>query len=169
VYSVKLVFWRKDVLEQIEQWIDATNIKYKTQRISCEKFTCEFEGFYPSEFLKNAFYVVVDKIPKPDFPILREMGLGDFVDMDVAGITYKNTYYILPDAAKDLRVHFHELVHVAQWLKLGPDVFILRYISEIQRVGYNDAPLEKMAYALDEQFVSKGDKIDVPKYVSQTL
>jgi len=157
------------VLEQIEQWIDATNIKYKTQRISCEKFTCEFEGFYPSEFLKNAFYVVVDKIPKPDFPILREMGLGDFVDMDVAGITYKNTYYILPDAAKDLRVHFHELVHVAQWLKLGPDVFILRYISEIQRVGYNDAPLEKMAYALDEQFVSKGDKIDVPKYVSQTL
>ncbi|KKN63292.1 hypothetical protein LCGC14_0503460 [marine sediment metagenome] len=169
MYSVKLVFWRKDVLEQIEQWIDATNIKYKTQRISCEKFTCEFEGFYPSEFLKNAFYVVVDKIPKPDFPILREMGLGDFVDMDVAGITYKNTYYILPDAAKDLRVHFHELVHVAQWLKLGPDVFILRYISEIQRVGYNDAPLEKMAYALDEQFVSKGDKIDVPKYVSQTL
>ena len=170
MYSVKLVFWRKDVLEQIEQWIDATNIKYKTQRISCEKFTCEFEGFYPSEFLKNAFYVVVvDEIPKPDFPILREMGLGDFVDMDVAGITYKNTYYILPDAAKDLRVHFHELVHVAQWLKLGPDVFILRYISEIQRVGYNDAPLEKMAYALDEQFVSKGDKIDVPKYVSQTL
>ena len=157
------------MLEQIEQWIDATNIKYKKQRISCEKFASEFAGFYPTEFLKNAFYVVVDKIPKPDFPILREMGLGDFVDMDVAGITYKNTYYILPDAAKDLRVHFHELVHVAQWLKLGPDVFILRYISEIQRVGYNDAPLEKMAYALDEQFVSKGDKIDVPKYVSQTL
>ena len=169
MYSVKLVFWRKDVLEQIEQWIDATNIKYKTQRISCEKFASEFAGFYPVEFLKNAFYVVVDKIPKPDFPILREMGLGDFVDMDAAGITYKNTYYLLPEVAKDLRVHFHELVHVAQWLKLGPDAFMMRYISEIQRVGYNDAPLEKMAYALDTQFASKGNKIDVLRHVAQTL
>ncbi|MBB1324181.1 hypothetical protein H5089_01400 [Pseudoalteromonas sp. SR45-1] len=156
------------MLEQIEQWIDATNIKYKTQRISCEKFASEFAGFYPVEFLKNAFYVVY-KIPKPDFAGLREMGLGDFVDMDAAGITYKNTYYLLPEVAKDLRVHFHELVHVAQWLKLGPDAFMMRYISEIQHVGYNDAPLEKMAYALDTQFASKGNKIDVLRHVAQTL
>ncbi|WP_081707006.1 hypothetical protein [Pseudoalteromonas sp. TB64] len=158
-----------DVLKQIEQWIDATNIKHKNQRISCEKFSREFGGFYPIEFLKNAFYVVVDKIPKPDFPALREMGLGDFVDMDAAGITYKNTYYMLPHVAENLRVHFHELVHVAQWHELGADAFMLRYITEIQHVGYNDAQLEKMAYDLDEHFVNNGDKIDVPKHVAQTL
>ena len=144
------------MLEQIENWIDATNLKYSSQKVSCDKFSNEFYGFYSSEFLKNAYYVVVDQIPKPDFAGLREMGLGDFVDMDAAGITYKNTY-------------FHELVHVAQWLKLGPDAFIMRYISEIQHVGYNDAPLEKMAYALDTQFASKGNKIDVLRHVAQTL
>ena len=157
------------MLEQIENWIDSTNLKYSSQKVSCDKFSNEFYGFYPTEFLKNAYYVVVDQIPKPDFAGLREMGLGDFVDMDAAGITYKNTYYILPHVATNLRVHFHELVHVAQWLELGADAFMLRYISEIQRVGYQHAPLEKMAYALDEQFASRGKKIDVPKYVTHTL
>ncbi|GEB71468.1 hypothetical protein PCARR_a1422 [Pseudoalteromonas carrageenovora IAM 12662] len=102
------------MLEQIENWIDSTNLKYSSQKVSCDKFSNEFDGFYPTEFLKNAYYVVVDQIPKPDFVGLREMGLGDFVDMDAAGITYKNTYYILPHVATNLRVHFHELVHVAQ-------------------------------------------------------
>lgn len=164
-----LYFRRGAVVEQIENWIDATNLKYSSQKVSCDKFSNEFYGFYPAEFLKNAYYVVVDQIPKPDFAGLREMGLGDFVDMDAAGITYKNTYYLLPEVAKDLRVHFHELVHVAQWLKLGPDAFMMRYISEIQHVGYNDAPLEKMAYALDTQFASKGNKIDVLRHAAQTL
>lgn len=115
-------------------------------------------GFILPSVLKNAYYVVVDQIPKPDFAGLREMGLGDFVDMDAAGITYKYTYYILPHVATNLRVHFHELVHVAQWLELGANAFMLRYISEIQREGYHHAPLEKMAYPLDDQFASRGKK-----------
>lgn len=71
------------------------------------------------------------------------------VDMDVAGITYNDTYYIKKEAANELRVHFHELVHVLQWRELAPQGFIERYIREIQYFGYNNAPLEKMAYALD--------------------
>jgi len=121
------------------------------------------------KFSKNTYFVVVDQMPKPNFAGLLEMGLGDFVDMDAAGITYKNIYYILPHVATNLRVHFHELVQVAQWLELDADAFMLRYISEIQRVGYHLAPLEKMAYALDEQCTSRGKKIDVPKYVAHTL
>ncbi len=160
---------RMDVLEQIEQWIDATNIKYKTQRISCEKFASEFAGFYPVEFLKNAFYVSVDEIPKPNFPFLREMGLGDFIDMDAAGTTYKNTYYMLPYVADNLAVHFHELVHVAQWSELGAEAFMLRYITEIQQVGYAAAPLEVMAYGLDKHFTNNGKKINVPEHVVQAL
>lgn len=110
------------------------------------------------QVFKKAYFVVVDQMPKPDYAGLREMGLGDFVDMDAAGITYKNTYYILPHVATNLRVHFHELVQVAQWLELDADAFILRYINEVQRVGYHHAPLEKMAYALDEQCASRGKK-----------
>ncbi|TMP68754.1 hypothetical protein CWB76_14335 [Pseudoalteromonas sp. S1609] len=157
------------MLAQIEQWIDKTNSVYAHKRICCEKFANEFEGFYPNEFLKTAFYVVVDKIPKPDFTGLRELGLSNFIDMDVAGITYKNTYYILPSAVHNLRVHFHELVHVVQWRELGAHAFIMRYINEIQMFGYNDAPLEIMAYELDEHYTSNGNKFNIPDYITQQL
>ncbi|WP_201024255.1 hypothetical protein [Shewanella frigidimarina] len=61
------------MLHQIEQWIDQTNFEYQNQRVSCSKFSDEFKGFYPLEFLKQAYFVIVDTIPKPDFPELRQM------------------------------------------------------------------------------------------------
>lgn len=157
------------MLYKIEKWIDQTNIKHINQRICCDQFTDQFKGFYPVSFLKQAFFVVVNNIPKPDFPELRDIGLGDFIDMDVRGITYKNTYYILPDVIKNLKLHFHKLVHVAQWEHLGAVNFIKRYIIEIQENGYKDAPLEKMAYALDSNFSSGEEKIDIPSYVSSEI
>ncbi|MFK5915186.1 MAG: hypothetical protein QM484_12500 [Woeseiaceae bacterium] len=157
------------MLNKIEQWIDQTNIDYKNERISCDCFIDDFNGFYPISFLKQAYFVVVEDIPKPNFPSLREIGLGDFIDMKVDGITYKNIYYILPHVAQNLRLHFHELVHVAQWGNLGAGNFIQRYISEIQSHGYADAPLEKMAYGLDTHYASRGEKLDVPSYVSEKI
>ncbi|MEZ7206978.1 hypothetical protein [Pseudoalteromonas sp. DY56-GL79] len=157
------------MLNQIEQWIDQTNIEFKGQRVCCSQFFDDFEGFYPLSFLKQAYFVIVDKIPKPNFPELRQMGLGDFIDTEVDGITYKNTYYLLPHIASNLRIHFHELVHVAQWNYLGAVPFIERYISEIQTLGYEGAPLEKMAYAFDHHFSNGGEKIDVPSYVAQKI
>lgn len=157
------------MLNEIEQWIDETNAAYTEQRICCTKFSKDFEGFYSQQFLSQAFYVVVDKIPKPDFPKLHAMGLSDFIGMDVDGITYRNTYYLLPHVANNLKLHFHELVHVAQWDKLGVALFIQRYISEIQIYGYEEAPLEKMAYAFDDHFSRGGEKVDVISYVSQKV
>lgn len=66
----------------------------------------------------------------------------------------QNTYYILPHVTQNLRLHFHELVHIAQWDQLGAANFIQRYIEEIQRHSYEDAPLEKMAYGLDAHYAS---------------
>lgn len=157
------------MLHKVEQWIDRTNVEYQDQRISCSKFFDEFNGFYPLDFLQQAYFVIVDKIPKPDFPELREMGLSDFIDMEAAGITYKNTYYILPHVASNLRIHFHELVHVAQWEHLGATAFMERYMTEIQTLGYDGAPLEKMAYGLDSHYAKGGEKIDVPNYVAQKI
>jgi hypothetical protein len=93
------------------------------------------------------------------------MGLGDFFDMPINGITYKKTYYIHPDIEYNLKIHFHELVHVVQRNLLGAKRFISRYINELQRYGYESAPLEKMAYFLDEYYNSGGKKIDVNSYV----
>ncbi|WP_111976729.1 hypothetical protein [Algibacillus agarilyticus] len=157
------------MLHQIESWIDQTNIDYQDKKISCSKFFDEFKGFYSLEFLQKSYFVITDEIPKPNFPELREMGLGDFIDMEVSAITYKNTYYVLPQWASDLRLHFHELVHVAQWAHLGAIPFIERYIIEIQTSGYNEAPLEKMAYGFDSHFMNGGEKVDVPNYVVQKI
>ncbi len=154
------------MLDKIDQWIDQTNSSFLKQRVCCDRFTKDFEGFYSVPFLQNAFFVVVDKIPRPAFPELRQMGLGDFIDMNIAGITYKSTYYILPQAINNIRLHFHELVHVAQWEELGSSCFIERYIREIKTYGYDQAPLEVMAYSLDNHFANGGSKGDIPNFVS---
>ncbi|MGR5076057.1 hypothetical protein [Photobacterium swingsii] len=157
------------MLDRIEEWIDATNQQFVHQRKSCVQFSDTFQGFYSTEFLKNAYFVVVDTIPKPDFPELRDVGLGDFLDMDLLGITYKNTYYITPEVAQNLRLHFHELVHVAQWQHLGASAFLQRYITEVQNLGYDEAPLEKIAYAFDTHFNNGGGKVDVPSYIAAKI
>lgn len=157
------------MLGRIEKWIDITNQQFEHKRKSCVYFADVFQGFFSIDFLRDAYFVVVDIIPKPDFPELRDVGLGDFLDMEVHGITYKNTYYIVPEVAENLRLHFHELVHVAQWQHLGASIFLQRYIIEVLNLGYNDAPLEKMAYAFDAHFGNGGDKVDVPSYVEAKI
>ena len=157
------------MIEEIEAWINQVNSSHKAVRMSCSVFEEYFNGFYSPNFLKRAFFVVVDEIPKPDFPELREVGLGDFIDMNVGGITYNDTYYIKREAADELRLHFHELVHVLQWRELGLHGFITRYIREIQHFKYDNAPLEKMAYALDEHYQSKGRHLSVERFVRENL
>lgn len=119
--------------------------------------------------MRGSYFVVVDNIPKPNFPELREAGLDDFIDLEVNGITYKNTYYLQPRFVGELRLHFHELVHVVQWGLLGAHTFINRYINEIQSQGYDHAPLEKMAYALGDYFSMGGKPLDVQSYVHSKL
>lgn len=155
------------MLHKIEEWIDTTNARFSKHRQSCSKFSPIFAGFYSEEFLSNSYFVIVDNIPKPNFSELHQLGLSDFLDMDVQGITYKNTYYLVPNASQNLRLHFHELVHVAQWNYLGAKGFLKRYISEVQSVGYDEAPLEKIAYAFDRHFVEGGQKIDVQNYIAK--
>lgn len=157
------------MINRIEEWIDKTNGEHKSQRQSCSTLEAEFRGFYPIQFLRDSYFVVVEHIPKPNFPELRQIGLGDFIDMPVDGITYKNTYYIVKKHENNLPLHFHELVHVVQWGLLGAESFIGRYINEIQRYGYDSAPLEEMAYFLDSHYQSGGASLDVPTYVQSKM
>ena len=157
------------MLDKIEQWIDQTLKDCSNRMVPCDHLSPRLNGFYPSEFLSRSNYVIVDKIPKPDFPVLRQEGFGSFIDMDVDGITYKNTYFIKTGSAGNLPVHFHELVHVLQWQYLGAKDFISRYIYEIQKYGYNEAPLEKMAYFLENHFSNNGNPINIPIYVQQKI
>ena len=158
------------MIDKIEQWVDETLLTFSIESESCERLLTHFNGFYPAGFLTTCRFVVVDEIPKPDFPEVREIkGYREFIDMDASAITYKNTYFIKEQNIGNLATHFHELVHVLQWLYLGGPGFISRYITELQTYGYDQAPLELMAYALDNHYSNNQAVFDVPNYVRQNL
>ena len=157
------------MLKKIEKWIHELNASHEQVRHSCSILHDHFNGFYSIDFLKTAYFVVTDNIPKPDFPELREAGLGDFIDMDAGGITYNDTYYIKQNAVNVLSLHFHELVHVIQYDELTQQGFIKRYIQEIKDFGYDNAPLEKMAYELEDRYKKNGAHLNVEQFVRNNL
>ncbi|MBN7818707.1 hypothetical protein J0A65_02460 [Bowmanella sp. Y57] len=157
------------MIEKIEQWIHQTNRAHSAKRQSCILFREQFKGFYSPSFLQNAYFVVTDNIPKPDFPELRDAGLDDFLDMEVDGMTYGNTYYVKQEYEEDLVLHFHELVHVLQWQQLTVPRFIARYMQEVQAFGYRKAPLEDMAFSLEDRFKAGESSFDIAGYVSSHL
>ncbi|MGF1761506.1 hypothetical protein L4D76_27095 [Photobacterium sagamiensis] len=157
------------VLEKFDAWIDEINKSYKYQAISCESFYDHFKGYYSRDFLRECRYVITNDIPKPSFPELIDIGLGDFLDMDCGAITYKNTYFMKPQHKDDLEIHIHELVHSIQWQKLGGIGFLQRYAKEINVFGYDDAPLENMAYEVGRHFINKGKPFSILKLVESKI
>jgi hypothetical protein len=107
---------------------------------------------FPLDLLKKAQVVVVSgKVP---FPPLSRMGLSEFAQMEnmpVAGVTYKDTFFISQPYGTE-SLHFHELVHIIQWERLGVDNFLLAYGVGLMQFGYRDSPLEKMAHSLQIGF-----------------
>jgi hypothetical protein len=112
-----------------------------------------FSGF----ILEGARVVDVDVIPLPP---LRELGLDRFSSMisaNFVGITYLDTYFVRSDHFGSETLHFHELVHVVQWRLLGPEAFLKAYADGLERYGYRESPLEKIAHDLQDRFATPTD------------
>ncbi|ART82907.1 hypothetical protein CBP31_09940 [Oceanisphaera profunda] len=137
----------------IKSWITATNLAHQHKRHSCSQLGTHFAGFFSPELLSSAGFVIVDELPRPPIDVIMQLGLGQLLNPNAVGITLDDTYYLKPKAAGQLRVHFHELVHVLQWQALGQASFIKRYISEVIKYGYRQAPLEEKAYGFEDRFV----------------
>ena len=91
---------------------------------------------------------------KVPFPPLGRMGLPEFEQMEnmyMAGITFKDTFFV-NQLHQTESLHFHELIHVVQWERLGVDNFLLAYGVGLMQFGYQNSPLEQMAYSLQEDF-----------------
>jgi hypothetical protein len=69
----------------------------------------------------------------------------------MAGITYKDTFFV-SHLHQTESLHFHELVHVVQWERLGVDNFLLAYGAGLMQFSYQSSPLEQMAYSLQAAF-----------------
>jgi len=124
--------------------------------------------YFSENLLASAKFVAVDQVPTPP---LQELGLSRFAAFllnDPDGITYLDTYFVRRVRATDEALHFHELIHVVQWLLLGPEYFLGAYAAGLEGFGYRDSPLERMAYDAQSAFAT-GQVFDAEKLVAQKL
>jgi hypothetical protein len=139
-------------LPQVREWIDHL---LESHASSMRKVsTLGFAGLsscYPGDVLERAGVVSVERTP---FPPVSQIGLPEFAAHEgrrFDGITFKSTFFVARGRESEA-LYFHELVHVVQWARLGVDNFVLAYGLGLLQFGYENSPLERMAYALEEQF-----------------
>ncbi|MBW1897754.1 MAG: hypothetical protein JRI61_01695 [Deltaproteobacteria bacterium] len=140
-------------LPVINGWIDQLieNNKDKSTPVIDLNFS-RINQIFPKKLLEKAKVVIVPgKIP---FPPLSQMGLTELSGielMPIAGITFKDTFFVNQNLLTE-SLHFHELIHVVQWKRLGADNFLLAYGVGIIQFGYEQSPLEQIAYSLQKDF-----------------
>jgi hypothetical protein len=92
----------------------------------------------------------VQSIPRPDQPALRAAcDAVNFLTSETRGLTLGYGIFIRQDCWRGRELIVHELVHTAQYERLGGiDPFLRQYLSECLTVGYPQAPLEQEAIAV---------------------
>jgi hypothetical protein len=121
--------------------------------------------YFPPAVLQRARAVLVDAVP---FPPVGALGLPEFEAMaaePMDGITFGHMYFLRRHSASET-LHFHELVHVVQWSALGVEAFLPTYAVGFAQHGYEDSPLESMAFALQSKFERGHDLPDLVSFIS---
>ncbi len=99
--------------------------------------------------VKNKAHVrllTVDEMPQPQHPILHEAAQhSGFFALGTQGMTLGAGIFIARAAWRTEDLLAHELVHIAQYERLGIEEFLRRYLSECLTVGYWNSPLEMEA------------------------
>jgi hypothetical protein len=139
-------------LPQVRAWIDQllANHAAGARKVSTLGFN-RLASCYPADLLERARVVSVERTP---FPPVSQFGLPEFAQLQrrqFDGITFKNTFFVVRGRESE-SLHFHELVHVVQWSRLGVDNFLLSYGLGLLQFGYEKSPLEQMAYSLQQLF-----------------
>ena len=154
-------------LPRVRQWLEARleESAQQARPVSQTGFQRLAQSF-PESVLARAKVVSVHKIP---FPPLAQMGLPELSGLEQlprAGMTFKDTFFVQSSHQTEA-LFAHELVHVIQWDRLGVDRFLLAYGVGLVRYGYEDSPLEQMAYALQKDFERGRMPPDVVTFVGQ--
>ncbi len=151
-------------LPSIRQWIDELLNGHAQRGRSVATLGFErLSNCFPTGLLERAKMVAVPRVP---FPPVDRFGLPEIApvqQVSFAGITFKDTYFLQHGQTSE-SLHFHELVHVVQWATLGVDNFLLAYGIGLVQFGYEQSPLEQMAYSLQQSFDSgnlPGDLVGV--------
>jgi hypothetical protein len=95
---------------------------------------------------ENIRMVAVSEIPEPEHPKIKQVAaeLGLITSRTVA-ITFGFGIFVRTEQSNDRETLVHECVHVAQYEKLGMDDFLMQYVVQIFKNGYDNAPMEREA------------------------
>jgi hypothetical protein len=141
-----------DAVPRVKTWI--VDVLQAHAQSAMPASTLEFARIshcFPLEFLEVVRVIEIDEVPRPPLDrfglpeLSRTFPLG-------TGLTLNDTYFIARPMRTVEGLHFHELVHVAQWRHLGMDRFLLAYAAGLMEFGYRQNPLENMAYKLQGEF-----------------
>jgi hypothetical protein len=96
---------------------------------------------------ENVRLLKVDSVPMPDHPLLRAAAeTTQLMPPLAAGFTLRYGIFVRADRWSDRQLIVHELVHTAQFERLGGvGPFLRRYLTECLTIGYPAAPMEQEA------------------------
>jgi hypothetical protein len=88
-------------------------------------------------------------VPTPDDLTLRAAAaVVQFLTPKTRGLSLRYGIFVRQDCWRDRRLIAHELVHTAQYERLGGiEPFLRQYLRECLTIGYPEAPLEQEAIA----------------------
>jgi hypothetical protein len=155
---------------KLRAWIQKTLEFYeKNAKAVASMHFVRLPLYFDPNLLETAKFIAIDRLPMPP---LSAMGLSRFAVFeqgDFNGITYLDRYFIKQTVLTDEAIHFHELIHVIQWRLLGPEDFLAAYANGLDEFGYENSPLEKMAYDAKVAFKRSFPIFDAEKFVAEQL
>jgi hypothetical protein len=155
---------------KLRAWIQKTLEFYeKNAKVVASMHFVRLPLYFDPSLLETAKFIAIDRVPMPP---LSAMGLSRFAVFeqgDFNGITYLDRYFIKQTVETQEAVHFHELIHVIQWRLLGPEGFLRAYANGLEEFGYENSPLEKIAYDAEASFKRSSAIFDAQKFVAERL
>ncbi len=155
---------------QLLGWIQKTLGVYEhdAQPVASMPFA-RLPQYFDRNLLETVKFIATDRLPMPPLTAIGLKRFAAFEQGTFDGITYLDRYFIKKTLVTEETLHFHELIHVIQWRVLGPERFLAAYANGLDRFGYENSPLEKMAYDAEALFKASSAIFDAGKFVAERL
>jgi hypothetical protein len=142
----------QNAVPRVKQWIDELLAAHAQSTMAMSELGfVRISQCFTKEFLERAKVVLIEEVPRPPLDKFELPELSRVLPLNEA-ITLNHTSFIIEEMRTSESLHFHELVHVAQWEQLGMDRFLLAYAAGLITYGYRQNPLESMAYKFQAEF-----------------
>lgn len=106
----------------------------------------------------------VETIPAPGHPVLQAAYQHARVPTAPRGLTLHYGIFVRADYWRDRTLIVHELVHTAQYERLGGiEQFLRQYLMECATVGYQKCPMEAEAVATAARVLGQGAMVSATR------